>query len=259
MKSLFRPPNWLFIFVLTLFAAQLFGQNIKNSKPVYRYALKAYLNVSHEQKSEKITNLDGNIITTNQSETSFLPTVGFLKQKKNGRFNEISLTHLSFSNNNSSTDVELLFVRDSLGNLVPATNLQIPWRGSKTAKAQIGMRYEWNFPIFKDYSDIIQPFIAVSTDPSVFFQSIVPYTTAAWSTKSFELRNTFSIIPKVAFNLSPRLFLDVQFPISVFSMAGIYQYEGNPILPTYARENFTFSSQLFPKVFNFRVGVGYKI
>lgn len=259
MKPLFRPPNWLFTLVLTLFAAQLFGQNTKNSKPVYRYALKAYLNVSHEKKSEKITNIDGNIITTNQNETSFLPTVGFLKQKKNGRFTEISLTHFSFSHENTSTDVTLLFVRDSLGNLVPATGLQIPSRGSNTQKAQIGMRYEWNFPIFKDYSDIIQPFIAVSTDPAVFFQSIVPYTTASWPTIFFELRNTFSIIPKVAFNLSPRLFLDVQCPISVFSVSGTYQYEGNPILPTYARENFTFSSQLFPKVFNFRIGVGYKI
>lgn len=259
MKSLFRPPNWLFTLVLTLFAAQLFGQNTKNSKPVYRYALKAYLNVSHEKKSEKTTNIDGNIITTNRNETSFLPTVGFLKQKKNGRFNEISLTHLNFSHNNYLTEVEYLFMRDSLGNLVPASNIQIPTRGLKAGKAQIGMRYEWDFPIFKDYSNIIQPFIAVSTDPSVFFQSIVPYTTAAWPTKSFELRNTFSIIPKVAFNLSPRLFLDVQCPISVFSVSGVYQYEGNPILPTYARENFTFSSQLFHKVFNFRIGVGYKI
>ena len=42
MKSHFRPPKWLFAFSLFIIAAQLIGQNTKNSKPIYRYALKAY-------------------------------------------------------------------------------------------------------------------------------------------------------------------------------------------------------------------------
>jgi hypothetical protein len=255
MKHKLRPPKLLFFTILTLFAAQLFGQNTKNSSPVYRYALKGYLDVSHEKKSEAVINYYGRFVTTEQNQTQFSPILGISKLRKKGGFTEISLTHLSLVSDDSQTKSTLL---DSLGN-VSNTNITIPTRGSKTMQGHLGVRWEWNFPLFFEKMGRFQPFIGLSTDPSVFYQSITPYSTATFPTKIIEVRNTFSVVPRVNIALSSRLFVDIQCPISAFSMAAKYRYESNPILPTYAREKIYASTTWFASTFNFRIGLGYKI
>ena len=198
MKTNFKPPKWLSLITLTFFAAQLIGQNTNKIKPVYRFGLKAYLNVSHEKKYDKFTDAQQYRTTvTTQKSTDVFPTIGFLKNKKKGRFYEISFTHLNFRKN----DELIIHHIDTL-------NITIPSRGAKSNTAHIGMQYEWNLPIFYEKLGRFQPYIGVSTDPSVFYQNIVPYTSATFPSIAVEARNTFSIIPRAIANISSRLFLD---------------------------------------------------
>jgi hypothetical protein len=250
MKSNFKPPKWLSIIALTIFAAQLFGQNTNKTKPIYRFGLKAYLNVSHENKFDSYTDAAHYRTTvTTQKSTDVFPTFGFSKNRKKGRFYEISFTHFNFTHDDALT----------LHRIDTLNVITIPSRGAKSNTAYVGMRYEWSFPVFYEKLGIFQPYIGLSTDPSVFFKDIEPYSTATFPSRAFEARNTISIIPRAIVSLSSRLFLDFNVPISVFSMAATYNYTENPILPIYARTRTDFTAKYFPSQFNIRLGLGYRI
>ena len=253
MKNHFRPPKWIFLFALTILAAQLFGQNTNKStqsKPVYRYGLKAYLNVSHENKIDTYTdNVLYRTTETTQKTTDFSPTIGFSKNKKKGKFYEISFTHFNFNKDDAVT----------YHRIDTANTIDIPSRGAKNFTAHVGLRYEWDFPVFYEKLGRFQPYIGISTDPSVYFLKSDPYTSATFPTTIAEANNTISLIPRLVFNASSRLFFDINLPVSVFSTSVSYRYYGNPILTTYARRTTELSSQFLPTQFNMRLGVGYRI
>ncbi len=252
MKQNLRPPKWVVMLAFSMIAAQLFAQNTNKKIPSYRFAFKTYLTVLHESKYDVKTDVINRVTETTRTTTTFLPVVGFSKLKKKGSFYEISLTHLNFTHDDDLSEFTLL---DTLGQI---TYVSVPSRGSKSNKAHLGLRFEWAFPLFFEKLGRFQPFIGVSTDPSVFYENIVPYTTAYYSTIAFEARNTVSFIPRAVFNVSSRLFLDLNVPISVFSMALTYNHVDNPILPNYARTETGFSTKLFPSQLSMRLGLGYK-
>ena len=250
MKTYFKPPKWLFLITFSIFAAQLFGQNTNNTKPIYRFGLKSYLSINYEKKIERYTdNILYRTSETTQKTTDIFPSIGILKNKKKGRFNEISITHFNFKK-----DDEITYHWSDTSNTT-----SIPSRGAKNFTAYVGMRFEWNFPVFYEKMGRFQPYIGISTDPSVYLQNLKPYTSASSPTTMVEANNTISIIPRFVFNASSRLFFDINLPVSVFSTTASYRYFGNPILPTYARRTTEFSSQTLPKMFNIRLGLGYKI
>ncbi len=253
MKRNLQPPKWWVMLTFSMIAAQLFGQNTNKIIPSYRFAFKTYLTVLHEKKHDVKTDVINRITENTRTNTTFLPVVGLTKLKKKGAFYEVSLTHLNFIHDD---DLTLHSIFDTASNTV--TSLSIPSRGAKAFKAHVGLRFEWAFPLFFEKLGRFQPYIGVSTDPSVFYENIVPYTTAYYPTIGFETRNTVSFIPRAVFNVSARLFLDLNVPISVFSMALTYNHVDNPILPTYARTETEFSTKLFPAQLNMRLGLGYK-
>ena len=263
MKASFKPPKWLLFSILTIFVAQLFSQNANNSKPntkpVYRYALKGYLNIFHEKSLVSETSVFNQTTVTSQIQTTFLPTFGISKQHKNGSFSEMSLTHFNFLHDDIRRDNTYFSTVDSLGNLLTIPR-QVQFRyGTETWTNEIGIRWEYDYPVFYGKMGVFQPFFGISTDPSVFYEKKVPFSTGKFPTNVAAIRNTFSFIPRVKVALSSRLFLDVHCPIAVYSMALTYKKEENPILPTYARKSLDFSKQLFSSTFNFRIGLGYKI
>ena len=237
----------------SMIAAQLFGQNTNKKIPSYRFAVKTYLSVLQDKNNDRNTDVIGRVTENTRSTTTFSPVVGFTKLKKKGSFYEVSLTHLNLTYDD---DVTLHSIFDTLSNTV--TSQSIPSRGAKAFKAHLGLRFEWAFPLFFEKLGRFQPYIGVSTDPSVFYENIVPYTTAYYPTIAFEARNTVSFIPRAVFNVSSRLFLDLNVPISVFSMALTYNHESNPILPTYARTETDFTTKFFQSQLNMRLGLGYK-
>ena len=251
MKQNLRPPKWWVLLSFSMIAAQLFGQNTNKKTPSYRFAVKTYLSVLRESKHDIKTDVSNRRTTTTRTTTTFLPTLGFSKQKKKGSFYELSLTHFNITHDDDLTQNSLL---DSSGHVI----LDIPSRGSETYKAHLGLRFEWAFPLFFEKLGRFQPYIGVSTDPSVFYENIVPYTTAYYPTITFEAKNTVSFIPRAVFNVSSRLFLDLNVPISVFSMALNYNHVDNPILPTYARTETEYSTKLFPSQKSMRLGLGYR-
>ncbi len=258
MKILYKPPKWLIFITLPFFAAQLIGQNTNKITPNYRYALKGYLSILHDTISKKENYLSSTTITTQQNQTTALPLIGISKSMKNGSFYEVSLTHLNFIHKTSTDVITSFHTTDSMGRVVPKYAINYT-RTLKTRITHVGLRYESDYPILKDYANKIKPFIGISTDPSVYYEHIIPQGYGFFPHTDFEIKNTVTIIPRVLMNLSSRLFFDVHFPIALFSVAYTYHREDNPILPIFAREVFEFKTKSLPSQFNIRIGLGYRI
>lgn len=238
-----------------------FAQNVKKETPQYRYAFKGYLGFLNEKSVNSQTDFRGNVQTTTQRNTAILPTIGVSKYRKNGQFFEIGLTNFDFSRRNSETTLDVLFTIDSFGNPIKVVGQQIlfPSRGAYVLTNHLGFRCEWNFPLFKNEDSAIKSYIGVSTDPSLFFQNITPFTSAAFPTRTFEAANTFSLIPRLTCALSNRFFIDINAPISLVKLTFNYTLEENPILPTFARDQTSFNARFFTNILHIRFGLGYKI
>lgn len=247
-----------FLFLILIFSSQLSAQ-ITIDTPQYRYAFKGYLNFSDEKKLDTQTDFIGNISVTNEQNITLLPRIALSKYRKNGQFFELSLTNFEFSNKKSQTENKVLFAFDSLGNRISINAGQIPIRGAQVFTNHFGFRFEWSFPMYKNEESTLKSYIGISTDPSLFFQKIVPFTSAAFVTHVGQLSNTFILIPRLTYSCSKRLFIDVNIPISFLELATKYRFENNPSLPTFARDTFNFTARLPSNFWAIRLGIGYKI
>jgi hypothetical protein len=138
-------------------------------------------------------------------------------------------------------------------------NIDVPSRETETWTNTIGLRFEWNFPFFHEENDRFQSFFGISTDPSLFYQKINTVFTSFFPSRTFELSNTITIIPRVTYALSNRFFLDINAPISFITLDANYKVHKNPNLPSFARETVNFSAPLPTNFWAIRFGIGYKI
>ena len=252
MKSL---SLFLIIFLTTF---NCISAQIKHDTTLYNYAFKGYLNFTDNIKTTIITDDTLFIQKNTERNKTILPAIGWSRFRKNGRFREFVITRLSLDYQYKKSENKLLFQRDSSGNIIPVI-INIPSREVKIWTNNLGLRFEWNFPIFrKENSDFIA-FLGVSMDPSVFYQKIKPMSTASFPTRVFELSNTLTVIPRVTYAFTNRFFMDINMPFSFVTFSGNYTYEDNPVLPSFARESINFRTRLPSNIWAIRLGIGYKI
>ncbi len=248
----------IYLFIASFFISSnvIFAQNAKNETPQYRYVFKGYLRFFDDKQSNSQTDVDNNIYTTTRRNSILLPTIALTKYRKDGSFWEFGVTDFDFSYNKNQNDVQLLFQRDSFGNLVPATG-DIPSRGIETWTNHLGLRFERSFPLLANKNKRFQPFLGLSCDPSVFYQKISPLNAAAFQTRVFELSNTITFIPRLTYAVSKRFLIDLNAPVSLVTFAVDYRKDDNPTLPSFARETTGFNARLLAKIWAVRLGVGY--
>ncbi len=249
--------NSILMCFFLFFSTQLLAQIEKKETPQYKYAFKGYLTFSDDKKTSILTTTDSTRTqTTTQFQSAILPSIGWSKFRKNGRFTEINLTRLRFDYQESKTENKV-FQRDSFGNLVPAGD--IPTRGTKLWTNAIGLRFEWNFPVFHLENNDFNAYLGISTDPSVYFQKTESFSSAAFPTQIFDISNTFTCIPRLTYAVSNRLFIDLNIPISFFTFGVNYNYQDNPTLHNYARSTTNLTAYYPTNIWALRIGIGYKI
>jgi hypothetical protein len=245
----------LYILINVLFVSNIFAQNEPTGTPQYKHVLKGYLTFLDDKKTTVLTDTF-RTQTNTQNHSSILPTIGWSRLRKNGRFMEIGITKLSFDFQESKTENKV-FQRDSFGNIVPAGD--IPDRGMSVWTNNLGLRFEWNAPIFYRENADFQSFMGISVDPAFYYQKIQPVSSAAFGSRVFEFSNTITLIPRITYAVSNRLFLDLNVPISFITLNLNYNVVNNPTIPTNARERIDFRGLTPTNIYAIRFGIGYKI
>ncbi len=255
------PSHFLAIYVCLAsflsFNNRVQAQTSKKEAPQYRYVFKGYLRYFDDKQSNSVTNVDNNIFTTTTRKTLLLPSIALTKYRKDGSFWEFSITDFNFSYDKNQRSVQILFQRDSFGNLVPVTDFSLPSRGTEVFTNYLGLRFERSFSLISNKNSRFQPFLGLSCDPSVSYQKVTPFSSATFQTKVFELSNTLTLTPRLTYTVSKRFLIDLNVPVSLIKFSANYRSEDNPILPTFARKTTDFNAQLLSKIWAIRLGIGY--
>jgi hypothetical protein len=242
-----------------VFAVQLFSQNTNTSttnalKNKPRNAVKLFLEFKTFSYSKNFnTKYDSfNILSTyEQKLIGLYPSVAYTKYHKNGHFTEIALSFIQLQHN------------DDVNNLVYTnanTNVQSfvePSKGEKSFDVKLGFRFDYNIPLFSGENS--QIYLGFSDEPLIFYQKVLPYTSASFPATQFELRNNVALIPRFVTNVTKKVFLDFNIPLSLFSMSYRYENNKNPILPISEQQVSTFDARFLPKNWQFRLGLGVRI
>jgi hypothetical protein len=244
--------------LISFFIQPIAAQKTKKETPQYKNAFKGYLNLLDGRKTTIITDDTSFRETIKTHNRALLPTIGWSKYRKNGRFTEIGITRMKFDYDYKSKEWQLLFYRDTLGNFIPIQqNVIIPeteiWTNT------VGLRFEWNFPFFHEEGKRFQSFLGISTDPTLSYQKINTVFTSFYSSRVLALSNSITVIPRITYALSNRFFLDINAPISFITLNVNYKVDKNPTLPSYARETVNFRAHLPTTIWAIRFGIGYRI
>ena len=241
-----------------LFAAQLFGQNTNtttipsNAKKIKtQNAVKLFLEFKtftfHRDYNYNYDSLS--ILTTHKNNTMGLyPSLAYSKLKPNGHFTETVLTFIQFQ-----------YYDDIDANILTSNNHQllIPNRGEKTLLVKIGLRFDYNIPLFSVEKK--QFYLGFSNEPIFAYGNTLPYTSSSFPIEFIEVKNIIAVMPRFIKNINKKIFLDFNVPISLFSATFRYENNKNPILPIYQQRKSTFETGFLPANFQFRMGVGMRI
>lgn len=225
----------------------IFGQ-AQNTTLSYKYAIKAYNLTSFYTGSTTAKISDSSNINFTTNDLKILhPTFAFQWQNAKRNFHELELT--SFELGKLSNQEELSGSLSS-GNTIPR---------SSVITTNIAFRYEYILNFNKAETRKLVPSIGFGGSP--YYRLYKYQAKYAWEIPSSQQFIGLSIYatPRITYNFSSRIFLDVNIPVCVFDFNYLSNHQDNPFLELSERTTSEFNIEMFPKVLSGRVGIGLKL
>jgi hypothetical protein len=242
-------PFVLFLFSLALiFTVQTaLGQEDQKNTLV-----KLYFNASYSiTNTSEIFNSDLQITTSEKNKELqigyFTPSIGFNLPSGNYHEFEMSRLHINKTDNTS-------FSIDSTGQSHKIVS------GDITTNLLIAFRYEYNIMLLKKkFLSKLKPALGFSADPYFSMKHYNPKISLSYPSNENLVGATFSVIPRLIYDINEYLFLDLNIP---FSFADInfktIRLDKPDLLPE-KRTTSTINLEAFPCKFLIRFGIGIRI
>jgi hypothetical protein len=247
MKKQVGMAVFCFIFLSFSFNVNTLNAQTKTAKKgkteTTRY-FKTYLETGYESK-KTVLNQAGRSFTNQSKYFKIFPSVAFSKTHAEGRLFEMSFA------------LQNLEYRDDISeSTFDSINIKVPTRGAETFSLAIGSRFEWAWQMVNTNKS--QLYLGVSANPVFSYENVVPYTTANFPSYQYDLTTGFSIVPRWCLQLTDRLLLDFNLPLTFWEVGINHSYFGNPVLPTFAREETETKTKFLLKPI-LRIGLGVRI
>jgi len=236
-----------FIFSLFSIVVFLFVQ-AQNTTPGYKYAIKAY-NLTSFYSGNTTSNLsDSSDMNFTTNDLKILhPTLAFQWQNTKGNYHELELT--SFELGKLSNQDELS------GSSITANTIP----RSSVIATNIAFRYEYILNFNKAETHKLVP--SIGFGGSTYYRLYKYQAKYSWEIPSSQQFIGLGIFatPRITYNFSSRMFLDVNIPVCVFDFNYLTNHQDNPFLELSERTTSEFNIELFPKILSGRVGIGLKL
>ncbi len=176
------------------------------------------------------------------------PTIALQWYNASGNGHEIELTSFRMSTN--ETNQWSYYSR----------NPAIPSHPSmQHTSAIISLRYEFILFTKQEGEPKLVPALGFGINPyymmDIYNSSIS--TVFPEQFQSFGAR--FFAIPRLNYSISERLYLDLNFPISIYDYRLVFAKDENPAIPINERTTTIFDSESFAPLFSARVGLGIRL
>ena len=225
----------------------------QNAIPSYRYSFKVYgLSVSESYEyTQRFGNEDPYTRITEMSNWRiFHPTFALQWKTKADNYQEIELTFLEISSNE--------FLRTRFDN----EDLSYPSfyyeAGTKVTTTHVSLRYEYIYRLTKAVDRRFDFSLGAGINPYFFNISENPVISNQFPTHERNMGAFFQVVPRIQFNLSNKLYMDLNVPFCLFYYNHRRLEREDPqLIDELKIQTFT-DNTLLPDVYSVRIGLGFR-
>ncbi len=179
----------------------------------------------------------------------FHPTFALQWKTKADNFQEIELTFLDIHSD------EFLRTRiDNEDTYYPSYYEA----GTKVTTTHISMRYEYIYRFTKAVDRKFDISLGAGINPYFSNISEEPAISNQWPTQERNMGAFFQVVPRIQFNLSSKLFLDLNVPFCVFNYNHRRLEREDPQLIEELNVQTYTDNTLLPEIYSVRIGVGFR-
>lgn len=224
----------LSLLLIFLFSTGGFSQKAIKINTHFQYTSYDYSHTRNESLSKIDTEISVDV----------LPSLTFNIYTPKGNFHEIGISRLQFG----VEDIEYSFIDND-----PSDPSFIT--GAKTNSFKIEFRYDYNIKLSKKNKSIT-PFLGLTTAIRYEFKNYDPKISTVFSKRTDKIDNSIGIVPRIIWNISKSVFIDLNTPLNIFQVEYKHQRIFNPSLPIEQQKNGGFETTFLPKNYEVRLGVG---
>ncbi|RYD55664.1 MAG: hypothetical protein EOP56_15210 [Sphingobacteriales bacterium] len=217
--------KYLIILALTLMAANVQAQD--TIQP-YRYSAKVYAHIQYQRDANPV-------FSTSQALVK--PAYAFQMKTAKGNAHEFELFNFMLNANKSG----------SPGNIY------------KTRATSIVLKYEYIINMMKKRNSKLAPAIGLGAAPYFYHTRGIPTASSHFPYRNSSFGFSGLLIPRVTYNVTTRLYLDVNIPITILDMDHRSNKFSDPTLPVAQRTSSLTSFNMLPsQPFTARIGLGIR-
>gem|GEM_PF-823891 len=237
----------IFSFALLFCSFAAFSQN---ENPKRQSSLKIYnLTTVERDYSPQFFDSLGNEYRDNFYNIQLLhPTIAYQWFNAKGNAHEIELTSLRMSTSESN---RWAFYSRNQSNLTAAQDLQ--------ASAMISLRYEYILFLKRETDPKLMPSLGLGVNPYYMLDIFRSTVTTVFPERFQAVGIRFFAIPRLNYSLSDRLYLDLNFPISLYDAKLVTSKSENPTIPNNERKRSSVEVESFAPLFSARLGIGIRL
>jgi hypothetical protein len=222
----------------------------QNTNLDYRYAMKLYNLTSWEKQEYLVPGHDTGYSYFNKERnlSFFHPTIAFQWKTKKNNFREIELTKLEFGKHR--------LINESIDNNDTTAVPNAMWNINQITAA-IEIRLEYTLNLFKSRNWKLVPSVGFALSP-YYNQTKTSYTAPSkFSAITHNTGAKMFVIPRITYYFTPKIFLDVNLPISPYIFNYRHTIYSEPDAQN--KSNSRFDIETNENFFHGRIGIGIKL
>lgn len=214
-----------------------------------KFMVKLYSGFQSECSQEKQFNWFGDYYsyktTINQGILPLAPAFAWFNSK--GNCHEIELANLEWKRGFSENKVE------KVGGVTNILN------GSNIYRNLYGLKYKYTQNIFKLKSWKIKPFIAYGALLQVAYDAVVPLTATSFVSEETHVDTYFQVEPGFEYTFYKNFNINLSLPLTIVNLDAERYTTDDSSLPENLQSTEELSFNIFPKFYQFKLALGYKI
>jgi hypothetical protein len=130
--------------------------------------------------------------------------------------------------------------------------------GLKTTSIHSSLVYHFRYYFLSHSGSRMQPCVGSSSKLFTDYQKSRPKTTETYTNSQFETRGALQFTPGITIGICKAISLIVDIPFSVARLKYVRDRIDNPLLPIAKRTKESIVTEMFPKVYQVKLGLGFK-
>jgi hypothetical protein len=214
-----------------------------------KFMVKLYSGFQSAYSQEKQFNEPGNSYTfiTNLKQVVLPIAPAFVWFNSKGNCHEIELANLEWKRGFSENKVE------KVGGVTNILN------GSNIYRNLYGLKYKYTQNIFRLKSWKIKPFIAYGALLQVAYDAVVPLTATSFVSEETHVDTYFQVEPGFEYTFYKNFNINLSLPLTIVNLDAERYTTDDSSLPENLESTEELSFNLFPKFYQFKLALGYKI